>query len=524
MSTQSFLADWLLKFFVKRLVLEEERMFNVNIFLQFDGARRVMGHKLNKGRCENNMKKFMDENFLLRNDTAVRLYNEYAKHMPIIDYHCHLSPQEIYENISFKNLTEAWLYGDHYKWRLMRAAGIEEKYVTGDGSDYEKFKAYAKTIPMAIGNPLYHWSHLELQRFFGVYDIINEQNADAIWEKVNAKLSGDGYRARDFIVNSNVKVICTTDDPADSLEYHMKIKEDKDFKVTVLPSFRPDKALEINRDGFVEWIGKLEQASGTKIADYEDLLSALAARVEFFHSIGGRLSDHGLDYVPFAETTQEEAAAIFMKGLAGEKVSHEEEQKYKTYTLVFLGKQYAKHGWTMQFHMNASRNNNTRMFRLLGPDTGYDSINDSDIAYPLSRLLDALAQDDMLPRTILYSLNPNDYYVLATLMGSFQGGGIAGKLQFGSAWWFNDTIDGMEYQMKTLANLGLFGQFVGMLTDSRSFLSFTRHEYFRRLLCSIVGEWVEAGEVPNDEELLKTIIEGISYRNAKNYFGFEIQE
>lgn len=419
-------------------------------------------HFYKKGRC-GLMKNFMDENFLLRNDTAVQLYHAYAKDMPIIDYHCHLSPKEIYENISFKNLTEVWLYGDHYKWRLMRANGMEEKYVTGNGGDYEKFKAYASTMPMAIGNPLYHWSHLELKRFFDVEEIINEQNADTIWGKVNAKLNEGGYQARDFITKSKVKVICTTDDPTDSLEYHIKIKEDNDFHVSVLPSFRPDKGLEINRDGFQAWVSKLEQVSGQTISNYDQFLSALASRIQFFHSIGGRLSDHGLDYVPYAKTTQAEASAIFAKGLAGQKVSAEEEQKYKTYTLVFLGKQYVKYGWTMQFHMNAARNNNTRMFQTLGPDTGYDSINDRDMSYPLSHLMDALAQEDALPRTILYSLNPSDYYVIGTIMGSFQGDGIAGKIQLGSAWWFNDTIDGMEYQMRTLANLGLLGRFVGMV-------------------------------------------------------------
>lgn len=468
------------------------------------------------------MKQFLDDNFLLGNETAIKLYHNYAKEMPIIDYHCHLSPQEIYENKTFKNLTEAWLYGDHYKWRAMRANGAEEKYVTGgeDASDYERFLAYAKTVPNTIGNPLYHWSHLELQRFFGVYDLINEKNAPAIWEKVNAQLSGEGFGARDLINKSNVRVICTTDDPTDSLEYHVKIKEDPSFDVAVLPSFRPDKGLEINRKGFTEWVGKLGEVVGESIDSYEALLNALETRIRFFHSVGGRVSDHALDYVAYAETTKEQAAAIFAKALKGETVSLQEEQQYKTYTLVFIGKLYAELGWAMQFHINAHRNNNQFMLSRLGPDTGYDSINDSAIAQPLVRILDALAAEDALPKTIVYSLNPKDHYVLGTIIGSFQGGGVPGKMQLGSAWWFLDTKDGMIEQMKALANLGLLSRFVGMLTDSRSFLSYTRHEYFRRILCNLIGEWVENGEAPDDLELLGGMVQNISYNNAQQYFGF----
>ncbi|MUT67186.1 glucuronate isomerase [Paenibacillus sp. NEAU-GSW1] len=468
------------------------------------------------------MKPFLDENFLLSNETAVRLYHDYAKQLPIIDYHCHLSPQQIYENISFSNLTEAWLYGDHYKWRGMRANGVEEQYVTGgEGvSDYDRFLAYAKTVPQTIGNPLYHWSHLELQRFFGVHEVINEKNAPVIWEKVNAKLAGGGFSARDLIVNSKVEVICTTDDPVDSLEYHLKIKDIAEFNTKVLPSFRPDKALEINRAGFQEWVGKLSQAAGQEIGNYDDLLAALASRVQFFHEAGCLVSDHALDYVPYANTTKEQSAAIFAKALAGHQVTLEEEKQYKTYTLVFLGKLYAEYGWAMQLHINAARNNNSRMFRTLGPDTGYDSIGDSPVAYPLVKLLDALATDDKLPRTILYSLNAMDNEVLASIIGSFQGDGIPGKIQLGSGWWFNDTRDGMVTQMKALANFGLLSRFVGMLTDSRSFLSYTRHEYFRRILCNLLGEWVENGEAPADFELLGDIVSNISYYNAKRYFNF----
>lgn len=466
------------------------------------------------------MAAFMDENFLLSNRVAVKLYQDYAKHMPIIDYHCHLDPKEIYENKTYKNITEVWLYGDHYKWRLMRANGVDEKYITGDASDYEKFLAYAKTVPQMIGNPLYHWSHMELRTFFGVYDLLNEQNAPAIWEAVNAKLNSSGFGARDFITKSNVESLCTTDDPADTLEYHLKLAEDKSFTTRVLPTFRPDKGLEINRATFLDWIGKLSDVSGISIANYDDLLKALESRVEFFHQTGCRVSDHALDYVPYAEVTKEEAAAIFAKALRGEKVSLQEEQQYKTYTFVFMGKLYAERGWVMQLHINAARNNNTRMFNVLGPDTGYDSINDSSIAYPLSRLLDALDQDNALPKTVLYSLNPAQNPIIGTMIGNFQGGGIAGKIQFGSAWWFNDTKQGMIDQMTSLAELGLLSRFVGMLTDSRSFLSYTRHEYFRRILCNLIGEWVENGEFPEDMELLGSIVQGICYNNAKQYFPF----
>ncbi len=467
------------------------------------------------------MKEFMNEHFLLENDVAVQLYHEYAKDMPIIDYHCHLSPQEIYENKKFKNITDIWLYGDHYKWRTMRANGIEEKYITGDASDYDKFLAWAKTVPMLIGNPLYHWTHLELQRFFGIYDLLSEETAPAIWEKVNSQLSSEGFGARDFITKSNVKVVCTTDDPVDTLEYHQKIKEDSSFEVSVLPSFRPDKGLEINRDGFLDWVKKLEEVSGIQIHSYHDFLQALEERVDFFQSIGCKVSDHALDSMMYARTTKEEASIFFKEALNGKKVSLEGEKKYKTYTLQFLGKLYAKYDWAMQYHINALRNNNTRMLEELGPDTGFDSINDEGIAKPLVGLLNALEKENALPKTILYSLNPNDFPIIAAMIGSFQGGGIPGKIQFGTAWWFNDTKAGMLNQMQILADMGVFSRFIGMLTDSRSFLSYTRHEYFRRIVCNFIGEWVENGEVPHDIEFLGRIVQGISYQNAKAYFQFE---
>ncbi len=466
------------------------------------------------------MKKFMDDNFLLTNETAAHLYNTYAKDMSIIDYHCHLNPQEIYENKQFKTLTNVWLDGDHYKWRLMRANGIEEEQITGSASDYEKFLAWAKTVPMTIGNPLYHWTHLELKRYFNIDEILNEQTAPFIWEKANEKLRSGKFGARDLITRSNVKVICTTDDPTDSLEYHMKLRDVQGFETQVLPSFRPDKGLEINQEGFKNWIAKLQDCSHHFIHTYDDLLKALESRARFFHSMGGRLSDHALNKMVYTKTSKEEVSEIFLKALKGEGVSTEEESKYKSYTLIFLGNLYNELGWAMQFHLHALRNNNTKMFHQLGPDTGYDSMYDGQVAEPLVQLLDQMDVQNSLPKTILYSLNPKDNYVLASIIGSFQGDGIPGKLQLGTAWWFNDQREGMLEQMKALSNVGLFSRFIGMLTDSRSFLSYTRHEYFRRLVCSLIGTWVEEGEVPNDQQLLEQIVKGICYENAKDYFSF----
>ncbi|WP_163101961.1 glucuronate isomerase [Peribacillus alkalitolerans] len=467
------------------------------------------------------MKNFMDENFLLNNDTAVTLFHDYAKEMPIIDYHCHLSPKEIFENKSFRNITDAWLGGDHYKWRVMRALGVDEEFITGKASDYDKFLAWAEAVPLLIGNPLYNWTHLELQRFFGINGILNKKTAPHIWEKVNDQLIREDFRVRDLIKKSNVKVICTTDDPVDRLEYHLQLKDDNNFDVSIVPGFRPDKSLEINRDGYGDWIGKLQEVSGISIQSYTDFLSALESRVRYFHSVGCRVSDHAIDTMVYEETTEEEVAQIFAEALQNNKVSLESDKKYKTYTLKFLGKLYAELDWAMQFHINALRSNNTRMFKVLGPDTGYDSMNDGEIAKPLVQLLDSLDQENALPKTILYSLNPKDNNVIAAMIGSFQGGGIPGKIQFGTAWWFNDTKDGMLDQMKSLANMGVFSRFIGMLTDSRSFLSYTRHEYFRRILCNLVGEWVENGEVPKDLDLLGEIVQGISYNNAKDYFNFQ---
>ncbi len=465
------------------------------------------------------MKKFMDEDFLLNNETAVKLFHDYASKSPIFDFHCHLNPKDIYEDIRFKNITEVWLYGDHYKWRLMRSNGVDERYITGDADDYSKFLEFAKTIPMAIGNPVYHWTHLELQRYFGINELLNEKTAPVIWEKVNSMLNSSEFSVRNIIKKSNVKILCTTDDPTDSLEYHKLLKEDDSFDVRVLPAFRPDKGINIDKDDFKDWVKKLGEVCGKAIESYDDYLDALNSRLEFFDSYGCRLSDHALDFVAYEESTKEEVDEIFKKALKGEKLSQIEVDKYKTSVLQFLGKRYKELGWAMQLHIAALRNTNTRMFKKLGPDTGYDSINDVNIAYPLSKLLDSLESTGSLPKVILYTLNPKDNYVLAALMGSFQGEGIPGKMQFGSAWWFNDNIDGMTEQMKTLANVGLLSKFVGMVTDSRSFLSYPRHEYFRRILCNLIGEWVEKGEVPDDIGLLGKIVQDISFNNAVNYFG-----
>ncbi|MBQ4816512.1 glucuronate isomerase [Bacillus pumilus] len=466
------------------------------------------------------MKAFLDEQFLLNSPTAEKLYHEFAKDLPIIDYHCHLSPKDIYENKTFRNITEAWLYGDHYKWRAMRANGVPETHVTGDASDYDKFLAWAKTVPMTIGNPLYHWTHLELRRYFGVEDLLNEKNADIIWQKVNGKLQGEGFGARDFIMKSNVETVVTTDDPIDSLQYHQKLREEG-FSVQVLPGFRPDKALDIANDLFEKYVHELADASATSIQSYQDFLNALRARIDFFHEHGCLISDHAINEMTYEETTQEEVEAIFHKRMSGYPLTEKDKIKFKTETFIMLGQAYCERGWAMQLHINALRNNNTKMFERLGPDTGYDAMNDEDIAKPLCRILDRLDQEDALPNTILYSLNPRDNVVISTLAGSFQDGKTPGKMQHGTAWWFNDTKQGMTEQMMALSSIGLISRFIGMLTDSRSFLSYTRHEYFRRLLCDIIGDWVEKGEVPYDLELLGEIVKGISYENAKQYFQFD---
>lgn len=461
---------------------------------------------------------FLNDDFLLTTDTARQLFHQHAQTMPIIDYHCHLDPREIYEDQPFKNLTAAWLYGDHYKWRLMRANGIPESHITGDASDYDKFLAWAKTLPKAVGNPLYSWTHLELRRFFGVSGLLNEESAPAIWEQVNRKLAEPEFTRRGLIRSSRVQTICTTDDPADTLEYHKLLKESEtDFKV--FPTFRPDKALNIDAPGFPAWLTALEKAAGAAVTSYAELLDALRARVEFFHDHGCRLSDHALDVLRYRPGSDADAQTIFAKRLEGAVLSAEEITLYRTELLTALIGFYHDKGWTMQLHLHAYRNNNTPMFQKLGPDTGYDGLNDLPLTESLSRLLDRAECGSGLPKTILYSLNPGDYPALLALLGCYQKD-TPGKLQLGSGWWYNDTRSGMRQQLTLLADNSLLGNFVGMLTDSRSFLSYTRHEYFRRVLCGLIGELAERGEAPDDPALLGQLVEDISYNNAAGYFGF----
>lgn len=464
------------------------------------------------------MKTFMDENFLLNSKTAEALYHNYAKDMPIIDYHCHLNPKEIAEDKKYRNITELWLGGDHYKWRAMRSNGVEERYITGDAPDKEKFLKWAETISRCIGNPLYHWTHLELKRYFGIDELLSPETAEEIWTLCNEMLASGQLSARDLIRRSNVKVICTTDDPADSLEYHKAIAEDAAFDVKVFPTLRPDKAINIEKDGFVEYLAKLGKAANISIKNFEDLKRALAARVQFFHDAGCRVSDHALDPVVYSEGTEDEAVKIFEKALVGQTLTDIEIKKYKSQVLLFAGREYAKRNWVMQLHIGTVRNTNSRMLKLVGPDTGFDTIGDRTFSEDLAKVLNALDNSGELPKTILYCINPRDNEVLGTVIGCFQGEGIPGKLQFGSGWWFNDQKDGMIRQMTSLANLGLLSRFVGMLTDSRSFMSYTRHEYFRRILCNMIAEWVENGEAPNDMNLLGGMVKDISYNNVVEYF------
>ncbi|MBQ8808162.1 MAG: glucuronate isomerase [Clostridia bacterium] len=452
---------------------------------------------------------FINDNFMLKTETARKLYHEYAKDMPIIDYHCHLVPRMIAENKNFKNAFELFLGGDHYKWRQIRTNGTPEELITGNGgTDYEKFYEFAKIMPDLIGNPLYHWTHLELKRFFGIDELLNEKTCKMIWDKVNECLAKDEFRPQELIKRSNVKVVCTTDDPADTLEYHQALKG---FDCKILPTFRPDKAVEIGKETFMPYIEMIG------IKSYDELTSWLTSRIDFFHENGCRISDHALEYVPYALGNP---AEVFEKKLAGKELTTEEINVFKTAVLKHCAKQYVRLGWAMQLHIGALRNNNTKMYNKLGPDTGYDSINDLCIAEDLAKFMDCLEMDDCLPKTILYTLNPKDNYVLATMLGCFQNGPVQGKIQFGSGWWFNDQRDGMQDQMRALANLGMLSRFVGMLTDSRSFVSYTRHEYFRRILCNLIGQWVEDGEYPEDWEALEKIVKGVCYNNAEAYFGF----
>ncbi len=476
------------------------------------------------------MREFMDKDFLLETDTARHLFHDYAEHMPLVDYHCHISPREIYEDRRFDNLVQVWLggrnpdgtyFGDHYKWRVMRSNGTPEDYVTGDKPDYERFLKFVEALQMAIGNPMYHWCNLELRQFFGFNKPLTPETAEECWNFVNDKLRNDpDLTVRGIIKKANVAMIGTTDDPIDTLEWHEKIAADPSITVKVCPSFRPDKAININKPGFAEYIGKLAASVGKASLDSaDDVCAALTQRLEFFKSLGCRASDHGLDYIPFRKCCAKCATEAFQKVMAGGEITVEEAERYQTYVLLHLGREYHRLDIAMQLHYSCKRNANTRLYKKLGPDTGVDMISQNTCGGDIADLLAALDETNECPKTILYSLNPADNEQLGTLIGCFQSDEVPGKIQHGSAWWFNDTKSGMEDQMKSLANLGLLGNFVGMLTDSRSFLSYARHDYFRRIFCNLVGNWVESGEYPNIESALKRIVEGVSYANAARYFG-----
>ena len=466
--------------------------------------------------------KFIHDDFLLETPQARRLYHAHAEGLPLIDYHCHLSPREIAEDIRWPDIATLWLGGDHYKWRAMRTAGVEERFITGDASPWEKFEKYAQTMPKLLRNPLYHWSHLELARYFGIDDILlGPGTAREVFDRCNEMLAQPGFSAREFMERSNVEVVCTTDDPVDSLEYHRTIAADKNFPIRVLPTWRPDKALLVDKpEDFAAWIGQLEKSSGVTITKLDDLMSALQQRHDFFAERGCRLSDRGLDTVWAEDCTLADAAAIFARARRGQPVSPAEAVRYKSFLLHELAVMDAAKGWTMQIHYGAQRNNNTRMFGQLGPDTGFDSIADLPVAAAMARHFDRLESASALPKTIIYNLNPRDNEVVATMLGNFQDGITAGKMQFGSGWWFLDQLDGMTRQIEALSQMGLLSCFVGMLTDSRSFLSYTRHEYFRRLLCNILGRDMQRGLIPDDEGLVGPMVRDICYNNARKYFGF----
>ncbi|MEE1023941.1 MAG: glucuronate isomerase [Acutalibacteraceae bacterium] len=467
------------------------------------------------------MARFLSEDFLLSGNVAKTLYHNYAKYMPIVDYHCHVSPKEIYEDKHFENITEVWLGGDHYKWRIMRSNGVEERYITGDASAREKFQKFAECLPKAIGNPMYHWCHLELKKYFGFTGVLNGETAEEVWRLANEKLKEDNMGVRGLIEMSNVDFIGTTDDPVDTLEWHKALSEDSSMKTTVAPSFRPDKALNIEKDGWLEYIRQLSEVCGFSIDGLCSLKSALASRIEYFRVHGCKASDHGLDNMIYLEADDDEVDAIIKRALGGKSVTADEAKKVKTSLLIFCAEEYSKLGWVMQIHYNCLRNPNSKMFKTLGPDTGFDCIGPDNGSKAVALFLDTLYSRNALPKTILYSLDASDNEFLDTIIGAFQDSGIQGKLQHGSAWWFNDNKEGMRAQLISLANLSLLGNFVGMLTDSRSFLSYTRHEYFRRILCDVIGNWVETGEYPEDYNALGTIVKDICYNNAVRYFGLE---
>ena len=466
------------------------------------------------------MKPFMDADFLLKTDTAKTLFAA-ANAMPIFDWHCHLSPKEIYENRQPENITQLWLYGDHYKWRAMRSYGVAEQYITGSASDYEKFCAFARVMPYLIGNPVYHWTHLELQRYFGIHETLSEKTAETIWNTANAKIATGDFSPRALIERSNVVCVCTTDDPADTLEYHALLQKETGFSCKVLPAFRPDKALNVEQPTFLPWLRALEQIAGEEITTFAALKAVLRERIRFFDEMGCRASDQAFSYVPYAPADEIELEIIFSKVLYGQTLTVREADQYRTALMQFLAAEYASHDWAMELHIGPMRNNNTKMFASVGPDTGFDSIGDDPVAFRLSRFLDSMASAGKLPKTVLFTLNPRDNYVIGSMLGNFQTEEAVGKMQFGSGWWFNDHIDGMREQMRTLANLGALGSFVGMVTDSRSFLSYPRHEYFRRILCDLLGDFVEQGLYPADMDTLCEIVRNISFDNARRYFGLQ---
>ncbi|MEG1945777.1 MAG: glucuronate isomerase [Lachnospiraceae bacterium] len=470
------------------------------------------------------MKPFMNQDFLLSTDTAKALYYDYAAKTPVLDYHCHINPQEIAEDKQFENITQIWLGTDHYKWRQMRSNGVEEKYITGNASDREKFQKWAETMEKAIGNPLYHWSHLELKSYFGYEGVLNGDTAEEVWNLCNAKLQEAGLSVRGIIKSSNVTLICSTDDPVDDLKWHKVIAENKDITTKVLPAWRPDRAVSIEKQDFVEYLETLGDAAGIQIDSFKTWKVAMSNRMEFFHEMGCKTSDHGLLYIPFLTAEEGEIEGIFADRLKGKAVSKAQEKKFKTAAMLYLGKEYHRLNWVMQLHFGVTRNTNTRMFQAIGADAGFDGIYNRVSITELSAYLDGLCKDNILPKTVLYSLNPTDNVAIGAMMGCFQESGAAGKIQHGSAWWFHDNKTGMIEQMTSLANLGLLGNFVGMLTDSRSFLSYTRHEYFRRILCELIGGWVENGEYPADMECLGKMITNICYNNAVEYFGFPLEK
>ena len=467
------------------------------------------------------MKPFLDENFLLKTKTAQRLYHEYAQSMPLIDYHCHLSPQQIAENIQFRNITDAWLSGDHYKWRAMRTNGVDESYCTGNKSDEDKFLKWAETVPYTMRNPLYHWTHLELQRYFGVNEILNPTSAKGIYDATSAMLQDPSYSTQGLIQKMNVRVICTTDDPIDTLEYHQQIK-DSNFGVKVFPAYRPDKAMEVNNAAnFALYVRKVEEVTNTSIHHFADYLVALKSRHDFFATMGCNVSDHGLEEIYAEDFSASEIEAIFIKANGGIELSITEQRKFKSCMLLQFAEWDWEKGWIQQYHLGALRNNNTRMLQQLGPDTGWDSIGDFAQAAALAKFLNKLDSSNKLAKTIVYNLNPADNELMGTMIGNFNDGSVAGKIQFGSAWWFLDQKDGMERQINALSSLGLLSRFVGMLTDSRSFLSYPRHEYFRRIVCNLFGNEIEEGELPNDIAWTGKIIQDICFNNANQYFGWQ---